>query len=218
MNGRLRDPPQRGTTSIMREIIADVSFTECRRSTSRWVSLYADGLIDFQTAMKASNQPHDFPDGQADGPARRGDPGDFARLHAQYFVSRSSSKHTQVYQQNDPSDNDSEPGDVRKYRQIMTASHQAADSEPPGVSSMNSENGVLPFLPPASRAVREEVGNMFPRVRRAHLKGPARAAPTATTTRARTRPRVPALNPFMRVLQITFAAARLSVFLTRPIS
>jgi twitching motility protein PilT len=61
MNGRLAETLlNEEPTSIMREIIADGEFYGMQTFNQSLVSLYADGLIDFQTAMKASNQPHDF--------------------------------------------------------------------------------------------------------------------------------------------------------------
>jgi twitching motility protein PilT len=61
MNGRLAESLlNEEPTSIMREIIADGEFYGMQTFNQSLVSLYADGLIDFQTALKASNQPHDF--------------------------------------------------------------------------------------------------------------------------------------------------------------
>jgi len=47
-------------SAVMREIIADGEFYGMQTFNQSLVSLYADGLIDFQTAMRATNQPHDF--------------------------------------------------------------------------------------------------------------------------------------------------------------
>lgn len=61
MNGRLSECLlNEEPTSIMREIIADGEFYGMQTFNQSLVSLYADGLVDFQTAFKASNQPHDF--------------------------------------------------------------------------------------------------------------------------------------------------------------
>jgi len=61
MNGRLAECLlNEEPTSIMREVIADGEFYGMQTFNQSLVSLYADGLVDFQTAMKASNQPHDF--------------------------------------------------------------------------------------------------------------------------------------------------------------
>jgi len=61
MNGRLAECLlNEEPTSVMREIIADGEFYGMQTFNQSLVSLYADGLVDFQTAMKASNQPHDF--------------------------------------------------------------------------------------------------------------------------------------------------------------
>ena len=47
-------------TAVMREVVADGEFYGMQTFNQSLVSLYADGLIDFQVALKASNQPHDF--------------------------------------------------------------------------------------------------------------------------------------------------------------
>jgi len=47
-------------TSNMREIIAESEFYGMQTFNQSLLSLYADGLIDFQVALKASHQPHDF--------------------------------------------------------------------------------------------------------------------------------------------------------------
>lgn len=47
-------------SSVLREIIADSDFYGMQTFNQSLVSLYADGLIDFQTAIHASNQQHDF--------------------------------------------------------------------------------------------------------------------------------------------------------------
>lgn len=47
-------------TAVMREIVADGEFYGMQTFNQSLVSLYADGLIDFMVALKASNQPHDF--------------------------------------------------------------------------------------------------------------------------------------------------------------
>ena len=61
MNGRLAECLlNEEPTSIMREVIADGEFYGMQTFNQSLVSLYADGLIDFSTAMKGSNQPHDF--------------------------------------------------------------------------------------------------------------------------------------------------------------
>lgn len=61
MNGRLAECLlNEEPTSVMREIIADGEFYGMQTFNQSLVSLYADGLVDFQTALKASNQPHDF--------------------------------------------------------------------------------------------------------------------------------------------------------------
>ena len=61
MNGRLAECLlNEEPTSIMREIIADGEFYGMQTFNQSLVTLYADGQIDFQTAFKASNQPHDF--------------------------------------------------------------------------------------------------------------------------------------------------------------
>jgi len=61
MNGRLAECLlNEEPTSIMREIISDGEFYGMQTFNQSLVSLYADGLVDFQTAFKASNQPHDF--------------------------------------------------------------------------------------------------------------------------------------------------------------
>lgn len=61
MNGRLAECLlNEEPTSVMREIIADGEFYGMQTFNQSLVSLYADGLVDFQTAMKATNQPHDF--------------------------------------------------------------------------------------------------------------------------------------------------------------
>jgi twitching motility protein PilT len=61
MNGRLAECLlNEEPTSVMREVIADGEFYGMQTFNQSLVSLYADGLVDFQTAMKASNQPHDF--------------------------------------------------------------------------------------------------------------------------------------------------------------
>lgn len=61
MNGRLAECLlNEEPTAVMREIIADGEFYGMQTFNQSLLSLYADGLIDFQTAMKASNQPHDF--------------------------------------------------------------------------------------------------------------------------------------------------------------
>ncbi|MDD5748076.1 MAG: type IV pilus twitching motility protein PilT [Actinomycetota bacterium] len=46
--------------AVMREIISDGEFYGMQSFNQSLVSLYADGLIDFHTAIRASNQPHDF--------------------------------------------------------------------------------------------------------------------------------------------------------------
>lgn len=61
MNGRLAECLlNEEPTSVMREIIADGEFYGMQTFNQSLASLYADGLVDFQTALKASNQPHDF--------------------------------------------------------------------------------------------------------------------------------------------------------------
>ncbi len=61
MNGRLAECLlNEEPTAVMREIIADGEFYGMQTFNQSLVSLYADGLIDFPAAMKASNQPHDF--------------------------------------------------------------------------------------------------------------------------------------------------------------
>jgi twitching motility protein PilT len=61
MNGRLAECLlNEEPTSVMREVIADGEFYGMQTFNQSLVSLYADGLIDFQVALKASNQPHDF--------------------------------------------------------------------------------------------------------------------------------------------------------------
>jgi twitching motility protein PilT len=61
MNGRLAECLlNEEPTAVMREIISDGDFYGMQTFNQSLVSLYADGLIDFQTAFKASNQPHDF--------------------------------------------------------------------------------------------------------------------------------------------------------------
>ena len=61
MNGRLAECLlNEEPTAVMREIIADGEFYGMQTFNQSLLSLYADGLIDFQTAMKASNQTHDF--------------------------------------------------------------------------------------------------------------------------------------------------------------
>ena len=61
MNGRLAECLlNEEPTAVMREVIADGEFYGMQTFNQSLVSLYADGLIDFQVAMKASNQPHDF--------------------------------------------------------------------------------------------------------------------------------------------------------------
>jgi len=61
MNGRLAECLlNEEPTAVMREVIADGEFYGMQTFNQSLVSMYADGLIDFQVAMKASNQPHDF--------------------------------------------------------------------------------------------------------------------------------------------------------------
>jgi twitching motility protein PilT len=61
MNGRLAESLlNEEPTAVMREILADGEFYGMQTFNQSLVSLYADGLVDFQTAFKASNQPHDF--------------------------------------------------------------------------------------------------------------------------------------------------------------
>ena len=61
MNGRLAECLlNEEPTSIMREVISDGEFYGMQTFNQSLVSLYADGLVDFNTALKASNQPHDF--------------------------------------------------------------------------------------------------------------------------------------------------------------
>ena len=61
MNGRLAECLlNEESTAVMREVIADGEFYGMQTFNQSLSSLYADGLIDFQTAVKASNQPHDF--------------------------------------------------------------------------------------------------------------------------------------------------------------
>ncbi|MBN2168247.1 MAG: PilT/PilU family type 4a pilus ATPase [Actinobacteria bacterium] len=61
MNGRLAECLiNEEPTSVMREIIADGEFYGMQTFNQSLVSLYGDGLIDFRTALKASNEPHDF--------------------------------------------------------------------------------------------------------------------------------------------------------------
>ena len=61
MNGRLAECLlNEETTAVMREVIADGEFYGMQTFNQSLASLYADGLVDFQTAFKASNQPHDF--------------------------------------------------------------------------------------------------------------------------------------------------------------
>ncbi|MBN1288966.1 MAG: PilT/PilU family type 4a pilus ATPase [Actinobacteria bacterium] len=61
MNGRLAECLiNEEPTSVMREIIADGEFYGMQTFNQSLVSLYADGLVDFRTALKASNEPHDF--------------------------------------------------------------------------------------------------------------------------------------------------------------
>jgi twitching motility protein PilT len=61
MNGRLAEClMNEEPTSVMREIIADGDFYGMQTFNQSLASLYADGLVDFHTALKASNQPHDF--------------------------------------------------------------------------------------------------------------------------------------------------------------
>jgi twitching motility protein PilT len=61
MNGRLAECLlNEEPTAVMREIIADGEFYGMQTFNQSLAALYADGLVDFQTALKASNQPHDF--------------------------------------------------------------------------------------------------------------------------------------------------------------
>ncbi|PKQ27743.1 MAG: type IV pili twitching motility protein PilT [Candidatus Anoxymicrobium japonicum] len=61
MNGRLSECLlNEEPTAVMREIIADSEFYGMQTFNQSLVALYADGLIDFQTAIKATNQAHDF--------------------------------------------------------------------------------------------------------------------------------------------------------------
>lgn len=61
MNGRLAECLlNEESTAVMREVIADGEFYGMQTFNQSLSSLYADGLVDFQTAVKASNQPHDF--------------------------------------------------------------------------------------------------------------------------------------------------------------
>ncbi len=61
MNGRLAECIlNEEPAAVMREIIADGDFYGMQTFNQSLVSLYADGLIDFHVALKASNQPHDF--------------------------------------------------------------------------------------------------------------------------------------------------------------
>lgn len=61
MNGRLAECLlNEEPTSVMREVISDGEFYGMQTFNQSLVSLYADGLVDFQMAMKSSNQPHDF--------------------------------------------------------------------------------------------------------------------------------------------------------------
>lgn len=61
MNGRLAECLlNEEPTSVMREVISDGEFYGMQTFNQSLVALYADGLINFQTAVKSSNQPHDF--------------------------------------------------------------------------------------------------------------------------------------------------------------
>ncbi|MCJ7653031.1 MAG: PilT/PilU family type 4a pilus ATPase [Actinobacteria bacterium] len=61
MNGRLAECLlNEEPTAVMREVVADGEFYGMQTYNQSLASLYADGLIDFQTAFKASNQPQDF--------------------------------------------------------------------------------------------------------------------------------------------------------------
>jgi twitching motility protein PilT len=61
MNGRLTECLlNEESTAVMREIISDGEFYGMQTFNQSLASLYADGLVDFQTAFKASNEPHDF--------------------------------------------------------------------------------------------------------------------------------------------------------------
>jgi twitching motility protein PilT len=61
MNGRLAECLlNEEPTSVMREVISEGEFYGMQTFNQSLVSLYADGLVDFHTAFKASNQPHDF--------------------------------------------------------------------------------------------------------------------------------------------------------------
>ena len=61
MNGRLAECLlSEEPTAVMREVIADAEFYGMQTFNQSLASLYSDGLVDFQTAFKASNQPQDF--------------------------------------------------------------------------------------------------------------------------------------------------------------
>ena len=61
MNGRLAECLlNEEPTAVMREVVADGEFYGMQTYNQSLASLYADGLIDFHTAFKASNQPQDF--------------------------------------------------------------------------------------------------------------------------------------------------------------
>lgn len=61
MNGRLAECLlNEEPTAVMREVIADGEFYGMQTFNQSLLSLYADGVIDFHTAFKASNEPHDF--------------------------------------------------------------------------------------------------------------------------------------------------------------